>query len=531
MRTFAREDIDISRDVAQEIRELFLAAAELPTEYFEAKPQRAVGLDEVLAAVVPTDAPTDVVDGLRSEGVNVLTYEAGNDTDRVAKMNSVDNARFSEESENASRRAQQSQDELERLQQDLALSQAEVAYWKQARTTGTHVVNKADVKRVTNDVLKKWDATVKPGEITGRMEELADCLYQGMGIDEVLPLALDIADDICSSARVIADGEAYETYKDIRKYFRENKIKRVDGIGDPGFYKRNFGKIRFAKEGRAVDAMWDDWQSRWGVEFFPDDVVTSQDKVLHLVEVLDSIESLYENPYSRDYAEAVEACAYSLMDDIMSGGVRYEPVMLTSANGRAASEYNRTIAEKNRQIEQLQKEKEDAAAYYREREEQLKAEYKQKGKDTAEFYRERAELMRERLERENAETIQHYMEREARAKELLKQVRERRDERIADLKQHYKEVAMGKKWRRAESDARHRLQRIAKRLQKLHRHAPETCLSVVDHCAGQKEECPARPCIAEAASQRNIAVESSHSESEAVAVFGRRLRYGNDVRQ
>lgn len=43
----------ISSKTAQDIQGIFKAALEIPTGYFEAKPQRAVGFDEVLAARYP----------------------------------------------------------------------------------------------------------------------------------------------------------------------------------------------------------------------------------------------------------------------------------------------------------------------------------------------------------------------------------------------------------------------------------------------------------------------------------------------
>lgn len=49
MRAFSKEGYKISSQTAQDIQAVYQAAAEMPTGYFEAKPQRAVGFDEVLA--------------------------------------------------------------------------------------------------------------------------------------------------------------------------------------------------------------------------------------------------------------------------------------------------------------------------------------------------------------------------------------------------------------------------------------------------------------------------------------------------
>ena len=95
VKSFAREDYKISTQTAKDIQALYKAAASLPTEYFEAKPQRAVGFNEVLAAVIPDNSSDTLRSGLNDAGVNVLEYKAGDDADRLDKVNSVENAKFS----------------------------------------------------------------------------------------------------------------------------------------------------------------------------------------------------------------------------------------------------------------------------------------------------------------------------------------------------------------------------------------------------------------------------------------------------
>ncbi len=92
---FRKEGYKISSQTAQDIQAVYQAAAEMPTGYFEAKPQRAVGFDEVLAAVIPDDSSKKLRDGLEQAGVRMLEYKTGDDADRLAKINSVEGARFS----------------------------------------------------------------------------------------------------------------------------------------------------------------------------------------------------------------------------------------------------------------------------------------------------------------------------------------------------------------------------------------------------------------------------------------------------
>ena len=59
------------------------------------RPSPSVGFDEVLAAVIPDDSSKKLRDGLEQAGVRMLEYKTGDDADRLAKINSVEGARFS----------------------------------------------------------------------------------------------------------------------------------------------------------------------------------------------------------------------------------------------------------------------------------------------------------------------------------------------------------------------------------------------------------------------------------------------------
>ena len=93
-KAFAKEDYVISKDAAQRILALYKDVAKIPTGYFEAKPQRAVGFDEVRAAILPDNASEALVQQLKDAGVPVQLYKAGDDEARTALLNKVPNVRF-----------------------------------------------------------------------------------------------------------------------------------------------------------------------------------------------------------------------------------------------------------------------------------------------------------------------------------------------------------------------------------------------------------------------------------------------------
>lgn len=92
---FRKEGYAISDGHARSILALIDRAANIPTGYYEAKPQRVVGFDEALAVVAPDNAPADLLGEMRNAGMNVVEYKAGDEADRLAKVNSIEKVRFS----------------------------------------------------------------------------------------------------------------------------------------------------------------------------------------------------------------------------------------------------------------------------------------------------------------------------------------------------------------------------------------------------------------------------------------------------
>lgn len=96
---FRKEGYAISDGHTKSILALIDRAANIPTGYYEAKPQRVVGFDEALAVVAPDNAPAELLGEMRNAGMNVVEYKAGDEADRLAKVNSIEKARFSVDDE------------------------------------------------------------------------------------------------------------------------------------------------------------------------------------------------------------------------------------------------------------------------------------------------------------------------------------------------------------------------------------------------------------------------------------------------
>lgn len=73
---------DVPEPVKAQIRQFAQELTTMPTEYFEAKPQRAVGLREFRGAAVPHDASPETLEVLRHHGLQVEPYQRGDEEGR-----------------------------------------------------------------------------------------------------------------------------------------------------------------------------------------------------------------------------------------------------------------------------------------------------------------------------------------------------------------------------------------------------------------------------------------------------------------
>lgn len=337
MRAFSKEGYKISSQTAQDIQAVYQAAAEMPTGYFEAKPQRAVGFDEVLAAVIPDDSSKKLRDGLEQAGVRMLEYKTGDDADRLAKINSVDNARFSLKGrdilqENA---ALQEENRLlrEQMKDYIAIQrrngklQESRDYWQgQTRRTQRVTTDKKAVTAAAKQLIQNYGADIAVKDIQGDLQSLYDYIASGYdGKDELTYTearrrAEDIAQTLVSNA-VAVDSDMYDAYSDLRDYLRTTKIiygKEYHGdIADYGdFRKRQFGRLNLGSEDHTnIDQVYQELSSRWPEFFSEQEQTHPTDQLLHIVEVLDGISEINEyNPFSRYMDQAVTGAANEIME-------------------------------------------------------------------------------------------------------------------------------------------------------------------------------------------------------------------------
>ena len=89
-----QEGITLTQGQIKKAQQLMDEAREIPTGYFEAKPERVVGLDEIEKVILPDNTSEELLRTLDENGVSYEFYD-GTDEDRLEKLNEQESAKFS----------------------------------------------------------------------------------------------------------------------------------------------------------------------------------------------------------------------------------------------------------------------------------------------------------------------------------------------------------------------------------------------------------------------------------------------------
>ncbi len=320
MRTFASEGYKISNVTAKQIQELYQSAAALPTEYFEAKPQRAVGFDEVLTAVIPDNSSERLKAALQDAGVNTVEYIAGDEADRLAKVNSIDDAQFSlKGTENAQ--------EIAALKRENEELRQRVDHWKgQTRRSDGVRTDSKSVQQAAKKLVKDYSAEIDSSEIAGDLASLYDYIARGgdetgeLTYTEARSRADSIAERIAESA-IAKDDDVYREYSELRKYLRDTKItlsaEDAAGITDYADLRRGlFGKVNLGKgEHTNVDQVYSELAESYP-EFFSETRENNvSDQISRIAEVAGELYNVGEyNPFEGYMGQAVSAISNDIME-------------------------------------------------------------------------------------------------------------------------------------------------------------------------------------------------------------------------
>jgi len=305
---------ELNNGIVAEIRDLLFDVSEMPVNIFEAKPERAVRFDEVLAAVLPDNASAKLRDQLEQAGVNVLTYKAGDDTARAEVVNSVEGAQFS------------LKEQGDLMRENAKLKEVNQALQEQLQVTKFAKVDKKSLDRFTKQLLKDYSSTADVDGVQSSLDSLYTYLANGEdgqapAWEQAYRMAYETAQSVLENASEIND-ELYQQYKGLRNRLRNTGI-RLDRSyeHDMGGYENleefrraNFGRIKLSKDGIPVDTLYQELAATYPELFDESEYSHPGNQLAHIAEVLADLQPYEWNPYGRNMREAATWLANDIME-------------------------------------------------------------------------------------------------------------------------------------------------------------------------------------------------------------------------
>ena len=381
--------LQIKPDTAEKVLQLYEDISNMPTGYFEAKPQRAVGFDEVLAAVIPNDASAEVKAALENAGVRMIEYASGDEKARLDAVNSVENARFSlKATAEVEREARELKKERNALaKQNEALKQRVQELKGEMRISKEPSVVARDVKKLGLNLIREYGSDVKYADVQSEMDALAKAVMKrDVTMEDLMPHAKAVAEAIVDNTSELTEYGA--ELLEIRDHLKRQTIQFSGDMANYGdFRKSHMGTLKLNKDnGTSVDAVYGELTEMFGEGYFTSDVHTEADKLLQIGDVLDGLDSVYHNPFEGYRDAAVQEIANQLIDGMISDQVRQKK---TYADRRALEKQEAVGRVREMLSRERQKRRDDVNA--------LRKKYNEKTKKGSE--KRKATAMRARIAR------------------------------------------------------------------------------------------------------------------------------------
>ena len=309
----------------KELTDIVKEAATMPTDMFEAKPQRVVGYDEIATALVPNSIDEDAVRALEERGINVTYYDAEQEGDRNEKLKNMDGIRFQLrlDDEDAFSGTMEEQNEK--------LKRANAYLTTMLQTSKDLTPSSKDISRTASEMLKEYNSKFDKKKLTDQLTKLYTYIRTSENIDgaEVTSVAEAIAKQVVDTA-VAVDPEEEATWKRLRQEMRKTSIYiSPDDISDlsPEGYgalrKKWFGKINLTTKEESRENTGSS-EYRQLKESFPEVFTADPDSFFNEADAVQAIFDAYEQARPRErsvfgtVATAQEAAA-DLSNKIIDG--------------------------------------------------------------------------------------------------------------------------------------------------------------------------------------------------------------------
>lgn len=309
----SEHNFDAARIPSEELQRIIKSLnnlKDIPTDYFEAKPQRAVGLDEIAAVVLPKNTDPELKKELSDKEISVIEYDPDVQNDRQDKVNQFDNLKFS----------------LSRNQES---------------KKSTKVLNDVAVSDYAAELQSEYDTTYNPYNDIKELYDFMDSMdgkLSAEDLQEAENMASSIADDILLNMKAsqTLTEEASEILKDLRSAkiaLSDNQKSEVatayDGYGR--YIQSLFGSVRISKNGVPLDEQWQYWADAYPNLF--DRGTPDSEQPMRLAEIIEQLRNSFE---VTDLPNKTDIELKILSDFYDYPGMRYDKSEATFANAESS---------------------------------------------------------------------------------------------------------------------------------------------------------------------------------------------------
>ena len=301
---FAKDETKFAPEILDEVIELKKGLQELPVQYFEAKPERVLGFDEIKATIIPDDSSVELKEALDKAGIPYEEYKAGDKEDRLEKLNSHEDLKFSLQDDwDYDWESAMAESEEEKIAEGvIAKNDANILEdgfkaLKDAKNSGKVNISHNKAVQIAKRYTEKYDSATGAESLATSIEAVFAYIREhDVSYDDMLRVMRDVTLPVVENIR--GDEQFTEEYRDFIKSLKgtsislnESQKKEVAyAYGSmANFRKAVAGRFNIKEDGVNIDSLWPEIVEQSGYRL--DEEENSNSQPIALLELLDQMKS------------------------------------------------------------------------------------------------------------------------------------------------------------------------------------------------------------------------------------------------
>ena len=330
--------MNVYEGVGNDILNLMHKISEMPTEYFEAKPQRAVGLDEIAMVVAPDTITNEQEKTLNENGIPLQTYEAGNEDARHQVIENLQDVRFSREiNDNEDSLDEEKKEKFEKIRRDIGIDDyvTDQELWSDHYDTkkslievlrsGNEILKNSDidkfaVRRIAREIKEQYHSNIDVNELAENLEKVFR-YAQGQNYidyDDLATVISEVAAPVIDGSVTKVGAEEFKQFKNVLQGVTYNldskqEAEVISAFGSWGNFRKAIPGVKFTRDGSGVslDGVWSTLVQETGYVLDMD--TSSNDMPLALVDAYNSMKPEYQNAFGEDATQAAQDAAMEIV--------------------------------------------------------------------------------------------------------------------------------------------------------------------------------------------------------------------------